>query len=347
MTNNRIYSFNKLMKLKDGQANLFFALLCIALFALLFSACTAATAEESSAPAESQAPDPTDMPAPTAAPVGPQIIYASQGTGNFEIFAMNVDGSDQRQLSDGNNMEWHGSGHEFEDDMSFDIQVRKPRWSPDNQQIAFEFTGNIYTMNADGSEYQKLTEEMGYNDYPVWSPDGRQIAFSSNQDSNRDIWVMNVDGTDLHQLTDNLVADEAPSWSPDGQTIAYYSGFPLVITLMNADGGDIRPLIEGKEGYGLDPVWSPDGQQIAFVSLRDGDDEIFVVNVNGSDLRQLTDNSDSDREPAWSSDGQQLAFMSDRDGDMEIFVMNADGSNVRQLTDNDFPDQSPSWSSMP
>lgn len=176
MTNNRIY-FNKLLKLKDGQAFLFLVPLCITLFALLFSACTAATAEESSAPAESQAPDPTDMPEPTAAPAGPQIIYSSQGTDNFEILAMNFDGSDQRQLSDANNIEWHGSGHEFEDDMSFVIQASEPRWSPDSQQIAFVFAENIYTMNADGSDEHELTTEITGNNNPAWSPDGQQIAF--------------------------------------------------------------------------------------------------------------------------------------------------------------------------
>jgi len=95
------------------------------------------------------------------------------------------------------------------------------------------------------------------------------------------------------------------------------------------------------------PAWSPDGKQVAFVSLQDGDDEIFVVNVDGSDLRQLTNNSDKDEMPAWSADGLQLVFSSNRDGDPEIYIMDVDGSDVRQLTDNDDNDFDPELSSIP
>ena len=96
-----------------------------------------------------------------------------------------------------------------------------------------------------------------------------------------------------------------------------------------------------------DAAWSPDGQQIAFTSSRDGDDEIFAVNVDGSNLRQLTDNNAKDTSSAWSADGLQIVFSSDRDGDWEIYVMNADGSDVRQLTDNDVVDESPAWPFIP
>ena len=83
---------------------------------------------------------------------------------------------------------------------------------------------------------------------------------------------------------------------------------------------------------------------IAFWSDRDGDQEIFVMDADGSKVRQLTDNDDRDSRPAWSPDGERIAFRSDRDGDDEIFVMDADGSKVRQLTDNDDWDLGPAWS---
>ena len=85
------------------------------------------------------------------------------------------------------------------------------------------------------------------------------------------------------------------------------------------------------------------GDLIAFNSDRDGDWEIFVMNADGTDVRQLT-NNDDDGSPAWSPDGERIAFISTRDGDYEIFVMNADGTEVRQLTDNDDGDYQPSWS---
>jgi len=71
--------------------------------------------------------------------------------------------------------------------------------------------------------------------------------------------------------------------------------------------------------------------KIAFQSDRDGDNEIFVMNADGTGVTQLTDNDDWDRVPVWSPNGKQIAFVSDRYGDNEIFVMNADGSNVVSL----------------
>ena len=91
------------------------------------------------------------------------------------------------------------------------------------------------------------------------------------------------------------------------------------------------------------PTWSPDGNIIAFASDRDGDLEIFVMNADGTEIRQLTDNV-VDSAPEGSPDGELIAFVSDRDGDLEIFVMNADGTAVRQLTDNDDTDTVPLWS---
>ena len=84
--------------------------------------------------------------------------------------------------------------------------------------------------------------------------------------------------------------------------------------------------------------------QIVFQSDRDGDFEIYVMNVDGSELTQLTDNSASDEYPTWSPDGSQIAFTSNRDGDYNIYLMNADGSNQRRLTQNPNYDGDPMWS---
>ena len=88
----------------------------------------------------------------------------------------------------------------------------------------------------------------------------------------------------------------------------------------------------------------PDGAQIAFVSTRDGNYEIYVMNAGGGDLRRLTDNPALDWLPAWSPDGEQIAFESSRTGVREIYVMNADGSEQRNLTNSLADDYFPTWS---
>jgi Tol biopolymer transport system component len=89
----------------------------------------------------------------------------------------------------------------------------------------------------------------------------------------------------------------------------------------------------------LRPAWSPDGRKIAFLSSRDGNQEVYVMNADGSGQRRLTRNPAYDGGPAWydggsawSPDARKIAFVSSRDGNREVYVMNADGSGQRNLT---------------
>lgn len=92
------------------------------------------------------------------------------------------------------------------------------------------------------------------------------------------------------------------------------------------------------------PTPNPNMSRIAFVSEREGNWDIYLMNADGSDVRNITKNAALDGHPSWSPDGSRLMFYSDRDGDRDIYVMNTDGSNVVQLTDDPGADHSPAWS---
>jgi Tol biopolymer transport system component len=226
---------------------------------------------------------------------------------------------------------------------------------PDTQggQIAFVSTrdgdGEIYVMNADGSNPQRLTNWRQWDGYPAWSPDGTQIAYYGYL-SSKDwvIKVMNSDGGNVRQLTDNGICDGAPYWSSDGTQIAYSSDADCTaehreIYVMNADGTGQRN-VTNHDADETGSSWSPDSQQIVFASDRDGDYEIYAMSADGGNVRQLTENEAQDLMPAWSPLGGQIAFVSDRDGNDEIYLMDVNGDRVQRLTDSPAVDWFPTWS---
>jgi len=168
---------------------------------------------------------------------------------------------------------------------------RKPAWSPDGTQIAFvsyrSGNWNIYVMDADGGEdkyLRRLTDVPSWNlgaQNPAWSPDGKQIVFDQGG-----VHVMDADGSNVRQLN---FCGENPAWSPNGKYIAFAdspfcfgtAGGAPNIHVVDADGSNDYRLTNNKV-FDREPAWSPDGRHIAFVSSRDGDDNIYVMELLGS-----------------------------------------------------------------
>ena len=113
---------------------------------------------------------------------------------------------------------------------------------------------------------------------------------------------------------------------------------------VNLDSSIAIPITKNTGGNNKDPSWSPNGGQVATSSNRLEDYELFILDLDGSVVRQLTDNHVSDEQPAWSPDGGFIAFKSDRTGDVELFVMLPDGTEIRQLTNSPGEDWHPAWS---
>jgi Tol biopolymer transport system component len=230
-----------------------------------------------------------------------------------------------------------------------------------NGRIAFVSSeggarADIYTMNPDGSNVQRLTNNPAYDEDAKWSPDGTRIAFASSRDDTsvrcasgggctEEIYVMNADGTNQTR-TNNPGFDDSFDWSPDSTRIVFQSfhdGSIGSISVMNADGSNVQRLTN-YPGYDFSPKWSPDGTKIAF--LRADDDfaspsEIYVMNADGTDQTRLSNLTGYDSR--WSPDGTKIVFVSANIFDersREIYVMNTDGSNVQRLTNNPTGDSS-------
>jgi Tol biopolymer transport system component len=286
-------------------------------------------------------------PPPTA-----RIAFVATGwsvhNADSEIFVMNPDGTGITPIS-------NSPGSDME-----------PGWSPDGKQIVFvsKRDGNfeIYLMNADGTGQTRLTNSPEDDHYPAWSPDGRKIAFSSYQDAHQDLYLINADGTGLTRLTNSPDANERyPDWSPDGKTLLFssFGGAESGIFRMDADGSNVKLVMAGPLHS---PKWSPDGTQIAFDGEPAGCKfEIYIINADGSNLRQITDHpkgcGGQNKHPGWSPDGSRIIFSSDdRNPPSEpisenIFVINIDGSGETALTHGatkiNYGGYDPAWSPIP
>jgi len=260
------------------------------------------------------------------------------GSANFEIFSMNPDGSDVIQLTDHPSRwdgwpEWSPDHCRIVYDSSTksnqrDILVMNfdgsgiftvvsdgnrngfPSWSPDGTRIAYARTddddSDLYVVNLDGSNPIQLTDFPGDEHWNEWSPVGDQIVFKAEVDGNSEIYLINADGTGLTNLTNHPMADMHPTWSPDGSKIAFTSNRSHCgeIFIMNADGSNVTQITNfGCSGLPSGPAelnWSADGLQLVFsITAGSYGDDIWKMNIDGSGIVALTEDSIEDRHTDW------------------------------------------------
>ena len=257
-------------------------------------------------------------------PDGAKIAFIALEDRETDIYVVNVDGSNLQRL------------------IESDAIAPELVWSTDGLRIAFTRTtfaseedyegdSDIYVMNADGSDSLQLTDNPGQDRWPVFLPNGQEIAFQSTRDGADSIYLINVDGSNLRLLTqvkpEPLPDDylSAPTfqgrvaWSPDRTKIAVHT-FDGKIVVANSDGSNRNslPYGTGFEYYwGAVPSWSPDGRRIAFISGHDTDQggyEIYVTDIDGSNLLRLTNTRTDDWNPVWSPDGKTIIYYAEGGG---------------------------------
>lgn len=211
--------------------------------------------------------------------------------------------------------------------------------------------GGLYAMDADGSNVEAIDAGFPLVLHPDFSPDGSQIAYWTPLTGDEMIFVIDAEGTGggpADPVTN--FSSAVPDWSPDGTRLLFNSDHDDEpkdtpdLWAMNLDGSDLVEIIDNPPDADYAAQWSPDGTQILFVSDRTGSRDLFVANIDGSEVTQITDDPASEVDAVWSPDGSQIAFVSNRSGDSEIFVMNADGSDVTQITDDDYDELEIDWS---
>jgi TolB protein len=229
-------------------------------------------------------------------PLGFNLAVASFRTGDTEIFVIDPDGGDARNLT-----------------RSPSSSERYPSWSPDGSMVAFnsnrDGTHNLYLIDADGSNLRQLTHEKRGIEAGMqsWTADGRFIYFGLFGGGPPRMCRIKPDGTEFRVVGEGI----DPAVSPDGKTVVFARTMPGGHSLfaMNADGTEVRRLTEAENPWaGVHATWTPDGKRIIHADRAGQSLELFSRAADGTDARQLTKLGGAATSPAVSPDGKWISF---------------------------------------
>lgn len=323
-----------------------------ALFAALCTVVACAPAPAGNTPAPSPAvnlPRPSDPTEPHLANIrqitdggenaeayfsrdGQWITFQSSRDGRTcdQQYVMRTDGTGIRRVSNGNGKTtcgWFlpGGDRLFFGSSHMHDSLCPPKPDPSKGYVWPLDKHDIFTVNRDGTDMRRLTNYNVYTAEGVLSPDGRTIVFTSLKDGDLEIYTMNVDGTNVKRLTNTAGYDGGPWWSPDGTKIVYRAHHP-------------RDTVELRQYREL----------LAQGMIRPSKVELYVMNADGSDNRQITNLGGANFGPSWTPDGKRIIFSSNhknpRSGNFDLFLVDLDGKNLEQVTTNAVFDGFPMFS---
>ena len=302
---------------------------------------------------------------------GGAIAYTCCDHGDLDVWRMAPDGFGATNLTE------EGAGQSIAHDS-------QPAFSSEGTRIAFNSTRadsdsaadwDIYVMNAAGNNERRLTTDAPaantVNDVePYWFPSDRKLAFRRDETdpANANIWTVSLDENGNpageQRFTTNAASDTQPAVSPNGRLLAFSSNrdgdwevYVMKANLPEGPNNVPRRLTNNTRTSSFvdemrdhNPDWSPDGTRIVFESNRDGDDEVFVMNADGTAQKNLTRNTLSDIDPVFSPDGKKISFERTFPAISyyrDIYRMRADGTRQVDLTENFLVEANPSWQPVP
>lgn len=264
---------------------------------------------------------------------GSELIYQAKKPGAEcdQIFVLDPHTAETEMVSTGEGRTTCSYFYPSGDEIIYSSTHHHDASCPPNPDFSMGYVWPIYhsydvfVANADGSNLRQLTTEEGYDAEATVSPTGDRVVFTSVRNGDLDLYSMNLDGSDVVQLTDSLGYDGGAFYSPDGSKIIWRAHYPEA----GPEADDYVRLLE----QGL---------------LRPGELEIYVMDADGSNMRQVTDVGGANFAPYWHPDGDQILFSSnhhDPSGrDFEIYKINLDGTGLERITHSEGFDGFPVFS---
>jgi Tol biopolymer transport system component len=264
---------------------------------------------------------------------GTQLIFQRTAPPDIpcdQIYVMNVDGSNPRRLSNGAGRTTCGyffpAGNRILYSSTHHTGAACPP-PPDMRQgyVWALYDYDIYIANRDGSGIQRLFGTPGYDAEATISPDGRRIVFTSTRDGDLDLYVMNADGSDVRRLTTEVGYDGGAFFSQDGTKIVYRAYHPTEQAAID----DFKRLLSQK-------------------LVRPTQLDIYVMDADGTNRRQVTNNGAANFAPFFHPNGRQIIFSSNltnpRGRNFDLYLINVDGTGLERLTTHDEFDGFPMFS---
>jgi TolB protein len=269
----------------------------------------------------------------TGSLLGSRIYFISTRTRSDELWVMDWDGNNQKQLTNLKSL------------------TIMPAVSADGTRAAFttyaKITPRIMLINTEtGRLLPFYNQDASLNTTPGFTPDGKQIYYSSTAGGQPQIFAANLDGQGFRRITHRDAICVEPKVNPKNPNLLLFVSGPGAqqIYRMNADGGDVQRVTNG-EGEASNPSWSPDGQRMAFSwtqGYSKGQWNVFIMEIGSGQYLQLTHGEGKNENPVWAPDGRHLVFTSTRSGRPQIYTMLADGTQVKPLTQQG-TNRSPVW----